>query len=234
MTNQESLTMTKLMNLIMILGLFSLLLISCGKSLLFHNQEPRNDWLASWLSNPVCQPPCWENIIPGKTSLNEAVNILTNMDGVNILLFPIKDTTSEMRQMDWTFERIKDNAGIQTDKYGNLVSKIYFNINQILTIEEVEKKFGFPSNVMLYDCRSENSRKTCEVHLVYRNASMVLELFLNDRGNADHKVMISPNSEIYRIDFLEGNENSYLNLIGKNSFNYPELLLNWKGYTNYP
>ncbi len=35
-----------------------------------------SDWQARWLKGISCRPPCWEGIIPGKTTLEEAVKIL--------------------------------------------------------------------------------------------------------------------------------------------------------------
>ncbi len=35
-----------------------------------------NDWQSRWLNGIPCSPPCWEGIIPGQTSAQEAVEIL--------------------------------------------------------------------------------------------------------------------------------------------------------------
>ena len=46
--------------------------------------SPMSDWLVRWLNEPVCQPPCWENITPGKTSFADALTIAKNISGFKL------------------------------------------------------------------------------------------------------------------------------------------------------
>lgn len=39
-------------------------------------------WVESWLSNPACDPPCWEGIIPSVTTLEEGQEIASQLSGV--------------------------------------------------------------------------------------------------------------------------------------------------------
>lgn len=39
-------------------------------------------WVETWLSNPTCEPPCWEGIIPGVTTLEEGQEIAFQLLGV--------------------------------------------------------------------------------------------------------------------------------------------------------
>ena len=219
---------------LVIIGLLPFLLTSCGPIRFFTYNEPHSDWVTKWLTNPTCQPPCWENIIPGQTYIDNVADILAATQGIHILSNPGKGPLSEIRQMDWGFDRSSDNGGAQTDEQGYVVSLIFMNTYQPITTEEVILKYGNPTNVLLYDCRSEMGRKTCEVNLVYNNKGMMLGLFLNDIGKEKYQVKIEPDQELKKIIFFSNAEGTYVDVMGKNSFNYPKYYFPCNGYTNYP
>lgn len=58
---------------------FLLLLIDCKGNEHVSKHLP---WVESWLSNPKCEPPCWEGIIPGVTTLEEGREIASQLTGV--------------------------------------------------------------------------------------------------------------------------------------------------------
>jgi hypothetical protein len=58
---------------------FLLLLIGCKANEHVSKHLP---WVESWLSNPICDPPCWECIIPGVTTIGEGQEIASQLSGV--------------------------------------------------------------------------------------------------------------------------------------------------------
>ena len=219
---------------LVIVGLLSFFLTSCGLTPVLEKQEPRSEWATKWLTNPTCQPPCWENIIPGQTPIDDVAAILATTQGIHILTNPQTGPLSEIRQMDWGFDQSIDSGGAQSDETGNLVSEIYLNTYQPITTEEVINKFGSPTNVLLYYCSSEFWRKSCVVHLVYTDKGMALDLFLNDTGKNGYQVKIEPTSKLTAIYFFTDIEGAYEMNFGKNSPNYPKYYYSWEGYSNYP
>src|SRR5689334_4396309 len=59
--------------------------------------RPPNWWI-SWLAQPVCKPPCWQNITPGITTFAEAVSILEQTPGTTI-------TYKSKDGLDWEFSK---------------------------------------------------------------------------------------------------------------------------------
>jgi hypothetical protein len=219
---------------LLIVGLLLVLITSCNFSPFLTNQEPHSEWVTKWFTNPTCQPPCWENITPGQTQIDDVAAIFTNLKEIKNYSNPHKGPFGESRQMDWKFDQSSDSGIIQTDDRGNNISQISIVTYQPLTIEEVISKYGDPTNVLLYDCRSDLGQKRCVVHLVYKNKGMMLEIMLNDIGKNMYQVKIEKNSKLSIIHFFPDTEDSYEKIIGKNSFNYPKYYYSWNGYSNYP
>jgi hypothetical protein len=78
----------KITNIILLLGLFAILCVSCKDSVVTTPRtvtpENSNNWQTAWLDQPVCKLPCWQNITPGVTTRDEAVSILENTPGIVI------------------------------------------------------------------------------------------------------------------------------------------------------
>ena len=56
-----------------------LLLIGCKGNEHISKHLP---WVESWLNNPKCDPPCWEGIVPGVTTMEEGIEIASQLSGV--------------------------------------------------------------------------------------------------------------------------------------------------------
>ncbi len=217
-----------------VLLLLSILAASCGSKNNAAVSKPHSDWLKKLLTQPACQPPCWENMLPGTTSMDEVAATLSNLNGIKIIHYSQEFSNPE-RQMDWTFDQSSDSGSAFGDDQGKILSYLYFGLSDSLTVEEVISSFGEPTNVLLYDCRTELSKKTCVAHIIYSNKGMALQTTILDQfGKSSYQVNISAQTQILGIWFLPTNNNSYENIIGKNSFNYPQYYYQWKGYSNYP
>jgi hypothetical protein len=217
---------------------FCVLMTSCSSILFSTPSAPPSGWLAQWLTNPTCSPACFGNIVPGKTLIDEIPMILpkSNEAGPGIKIDPVvgPGPLSEMRQMTWVFDSSSDNGGVQTDEGGNVVSKIFINIYQTVTVGEVVAKYGPPTHVMLYYCRNDWSSPNCEVHLVYKNQGMALEIDPKNLDKNKYQVNISSDLKVRAIFFFPDDGDGYVKTIGQHSFNYPQYFFNWNGYSTYP
>lgn len=212
----------------------SLLLSSCGFSVDKTETVARNEWLNKFLKDPTCLPPCWENIVPGKTTIDDASSILSHVSGIKIANNPTV-LSGNTRQMDWRFDQSNDGGDVTTDDQGKVISKISLGFYEKLTTEEIISAFGQPTDVLLYDCRSEFGKHTCEVHLIFQETGIALRTGLIDNfGKNMYQVNISPQTEINGIWFFQKINGTYEKVIGRNSFNYPQYFIKWKGYSNYP
>jgi hypothetical protein len=118
--------------------LISLLLSACI------NQDTQS----SIFENPVCPPPCWENITPGFTTKADALKILSTLSAVDQ---PIKDLNQKVPGCDdefyFTFFSDMNKLGYICILDGK-VSNISFNYKLDLTIQEAIDLFGEPQSVL--------------------------------------------------------------------------------------
>jgi hypothetical protein len=107
--------------------------------------------------NPVCAPPCWENVIVGITTKKEALNILSKVDRIDQ---PIVDKNLPLVGFDdaINFSRNKDlnSLGflyILNDK----VSLIGFEHKLGVTLQHAIELFGKPKSVLVVNVGEINA-----------------------------------------------------------------------------
>ena len=65
----------------LLMGCMGVILLAGCNSMPDQAEANPGEWMKAWLENPVCNPPCFENIIPGETKYNDAIEIIeTNPD----------------------------------------------------------------------------------------------------------------------------------------------------------
>lgn len=217
--------------------LYIVLLSSCSNITIFSTPtpEPLSSWIQKWLNDPSCQPPCWEHLVPGETNIQDGAEILSHVSDVKITWYPTTNPATGYQQVMWDFVNPGEGGAATTEKNGQEIATISLMISdtQRLTIEQVFSSYGFPSDILLYDCRGEITAKACAVHLIYKNG-MALELLLPDEGKNTHEVTIQKNSKVERIWFFPLSDNSYGEAIGMNSGYFPQYLVAWRDFGPYP
>ncbi len=200
--------------------------ISC-----FERQE-KPLWLINWLDSPSCLPPCWKNIIPGITTIEEAIEISENDNDLQIYKFPYE--LNKRKWIQWELSNSKDYVGAWTDPGQKTINKIFINVNSDLLVEDVYKKFGDPTSLKITSCKGELFTNYCAVDLIYTNLGLVVELLLKDfGGNNKHKITILPNSRISIIDFIPIGLESYSTILAPSTENLDKLIIKWTGYGDY-
>ncbi len=98
------------------------------------------------LSNPICSPPCWQNITPGMSTAEETVSILKNTSLV--------DPTSVIRGRSWfIFDEVVYFQLRPKPVKGSIffldgkVSIIFFDGDLHLTFGQVVDSFGEPEYI---------------------------------------------------------------------------------------
>lgn len=158
------------------------------------------EWFIQWLENPACSPPCWESITPGITSLNDTSNFQQKYPSV--YLKKQKDSSIVLSvTLDLAYEHVP--------------TKLIIN------------KYGQPDYVRLYKC---DPGAGCETHVIYEKLGMVMNLYLPDANKQESwSVEISPESNIFRVYFIETGLDSYW-------YNFPPApykIDKWVGYGVY-
>jgi hypothetical protein len=176
----------------------------------------RHQWISSWLEMQTCLPPCWRGILPGNTSIVEAMERLSNQGNVVIV-------NQGKNYLEW---EIEDDSGRAFSSHADIpIQEITISIrsNQNLLISEVVDAYGLPEFVQISNCFD-----FCETRLVYPKTGLALVLYLPE---LQETVRITRGSEILRLIFFEPGVNNYKNLFFHE--NEPAELTEWKGYGEY-
>ncbi len=184
-----------------------------------------NHWEALWLNTPLCEPPCWENITPGKTNYAEALSILEKLPGVIITY------NDQQMGISWIFDKNRPDSGLIRFNPDGTVYSIWLgnSYDQKLYLKTVVDSFAYPTYIQPYDCREG----MCSTALAYPDRGMVLEVFLEDMGKINaHQVAIDASSEVNFVYFIETGLESYLSTSMYQE--YQLLFMKWKGYGEYP
>ena len=215
---------TGLLALFVLLTILGVACQSTNKAIASATPEISQNWWTTWLAQPVCKPPCWQNITPGVTTMNEAVSILENTPEIKI-------TFKSDNGVDWAFNQNEDEGGTLKTSQDGIVRVIWLGSlsDKKLFVKTIVASYDFPGYVKPYDCREGK----CETALVYPDVGMFLSVFIENtrQDNDSPQIEILPDTIVDRVYFIEPGTGSFLNL-----FQFPEseLLMDWKGYGEYP
>ena len=190
----------------------------------------RSEWLTKWLYEPSCSPPCWEQMTPGDTTINEGLSLIKKLNGVSIKYSPGKGLYDDRKQMMWDFNDSNSSGSGTTDKQGDVISDISLQLNseENLRISEIISIYGPPEYVNTLGCFGELTNTSCDVHLIYPKIGMSLGLYLPDQGTDEHNVEISSDLSIRTIVFFSPGVDNYLKALG-----VFDNFVKWSGYTEY-
>jgi hypothetical protein len=191
---------------------------------------PRSAWLTKFLHNPTCQAPCWENIIPGKTTITEAKRILFTEPDIEITY-----ETSEAVQ--WKFLPNLEGGWVesQIDDYGmKIIDQIHLGLKgrQALQLREIVETYGQPAFIVIF--REIHFRDACDVYIAYTPFDMVLSYFMKcfitktKNGGQSIKLEISEDTLIESINLVSKGVKAFT-LVDE----FPENILLWNGYGEY-
>lgn len=221
----------------------SLCVFSCWGLYIFFLEPPfpktsgiTSVWVEKMFHSPTCVLPCWENITPGVTLLNEGPNLLEQVPGVEI-------THAFYRQGEdnWTTEWLMDSGSNTKDMgWANLPStdEIIYNLilsldgESYMPVEDFIDVYGQPEYLQVYHCDGT----LCMFRLVYPDIGTMIELVLPGRGLfpwQQERSHIEKNSDVEAIIlFPKGMDYFYFSYLGYRApFGSP--LVKWQGYGVY-
>lgn len=177
----------------------------------------RYDWKNNWLNNATCAPPCWEGITPGRTSLQDTMEILANLPGARIIS-PTKTGVQWAGSQSY-------NGYAGTAEGSSIVQflSIRFNHNQNISLEEALGVFGEPIKVQSNNCVHGG----CDVFMIYPESGLALMIMST---SMDNTVEIDKLSDVQGLIFFSPGIDNYLKMIPFQGFEVRE----WEGYGTYP
>lgn len=227
--------MKRLRTSLTIIAVFAFHLTSClafYESLL-STPEPRGEWLIDWMEDPVCEPPCYKQIIPGKTTLEEAHKYLLASPEVNIYDFFNPDTFEHVNrgQLIWGYENSNDGGWALTFLNKLIVSHIELSIDEGVFIREIIEIYGPPSHVWFSDCRAEILYDLCSIDLVYIGMGFSIGLPYREVFGKNATLKIKGNQVFRYIYFFPPGMDGFCSSISDCN---EDDLTEWKGYGAYP
>ena len=166
--------------------------------------SPKPDWLVRWLKGPVCQPPCWEKITPGKTSFVDALAIANTIPDVKVSYVSDDDIRLISNQYSaYNFAILLPRKDVNIQEIG-LTTKY-----TSLELGEVVDRYGFPDEMIRFSS-SGDQLATHWIDLLYYDLGMVIS-FDPLPGDPWNKVSLGPNINISSIGFYAPQLEYYFN-----------------------
>lgn len=190
------------------------------------------EWIANWLKNPTCALPCWEKIIPGETSRDQAKSLLssnpkiTGIDERDVIPYGLMLFVKIYnRKYDGNISIRFDDQNIAQE-----IELITFGGN--LYLNDIVSVYGAPKQVLI---RNSPVNESVLVDMFYPESGMVIEFFIHNLGGEIPHVKIEKSSEVRNIYLDAPGLKYYLHFseITDGAVD-PRLLSEWKGYTTYP
>ena len=166
--------------------------------------SPKPDWLVRWLNEPVCQPPCWENITPGKTSFTDALAIAKAISGAKLSYVGddnIRLKSNHYNAFNFAILLSKGDANIQVIRLTTQFTS--------LELSEIVDRYGFPDEMIKYGLPSPEGSSVW-IDLLYYDLGMVVTFYAlpDDPWN---RVSLSPDISIASIQFYAPQLEHYFN-----------------------
>ena len=157
--------------------------------------SPKLPWIERWLSNPVCQPPCWEGITPGETTAKEAHKKLSTLPDVERMWLPSEYTSPHV--LSW------EMAGCDGLTWGSVYFEKYPDDNiewldlhtsceeSKITLQEMIYVFGTPQYAW-----AEWNSAGCTAELLNLEKGMILSTY--ERGLLSYR-RLKPTSPVEAV-----------------------------------
>jgi hypothetical protein len=124
-----------------LLLLLEIFLVGCGS-------RPKQQ---SVFENPVCETPCWDNIRPGVTTKEDALTILSKIDGINQSIVDHNEPVNEFD--DWIDFRIHEGQPTYTSGgiylLDNRVTLLHLGSEYGINLQRALTLFGAPQYILL-------------------------------------------------------------------------------------
>jgi hypothetical protein len=181
-----------------------------------------------WLITPTCEAPCWENIAPGETTLEQAKSLLLNNPNIKRVAEDVVTSYGLKLSVDIQGDKYAPNVLLGFDK-NNINQFIEFlTFGENLHVSDITAIYGSPRYVVVY------GRETVgvDVDLLYPEMGLVVNLYSEDAdiiSESDIRFSVSPEQEVFRISYYVPTFEYYYSFAWQ-----PLKRYEWKGFTDYP
>jgi len=208
------------------------LIVSCTVNVQ-RNSVQREEWINDWINDPVCSPPCFESIIPGTTSIDDAYKQLKNdSSNYDVKLEDVDLYGNKYSLLSWA----KNNTDGEIYYPGIISTDINSNriVHQIslrfyagdeytqVNLGDLISKYGDPEYYINY-----HEQSACAYGVVFIDHGMIAILNLVPNSSI---VDLTGSTQVQNLELLP------LEIISKQNFGFQEEIENsviWHGYGEY-
>jgi hypothetical protein len=192
------------------------------------------EWGTRWLQGIPCRPPCWEGVTPGKTSPEEAVNILKQSPLIGTVELSAVTKGDKNGFVSWNWKTPATNMLKGGPEDGLLrynlapTPALIYGIETGLSgyrLGEIIQAFGNPSHIIATSepKASQGYQTFYTLYVVYLDNGFILKAEYPQKPALDENVILG-NLEFFKAD-IEGFE----------AIQAPskELLVGWAGFKDF-
>ena len=182
-----------------------------------------------WLSGNSCSPPCWEGIMPGQTTLKDAVDLLQNNPLIGQLTIYADENRPNSGEISWNWPGVEKRGGrVFYAPIGDVAESVVYAIwpgfGEGIRLGEVIQAFGEPSHVKIREVTILEPPAPREAWHTY--TLIWIENGFLVRGAPVSQTKIDDDFVIYTIGLFEPSMEGYLALEGNSG---ADSVL-WHGY----
>lgn len=191
----------------------------------------------NWLKGIPCAPPCFEGLIPGITTTDEAVNLLKK----NPLVSQVtkKEFDSNVGSISWAWVnpplRAKNYisaAGIASYrkiKESLVIDRISPGLGETsFTIGEVIQAYGEPTYIVALSVLQETGGDSYSVHFIYLDKGFIVQTYEYSKPSTKPNIY----ADLVVNDGVEFFEPGFEGLLRNYSYNKNKLVP-WQGYNSF-
>lgn len=159
-------------------GLLLIFLSNCAPNPNATNQLVNIEFTNQWLDDKACIQPCWQNIQPGQTTIDEAIKKLNLIPEI---IYIEQNTSGSSGVVYWDVVSKEDswvNGQIFYSTDTQKIEEISYQTKGSISVQDVFENIGEPSHIYV-DVSACHTEEECpyygySIHLSYINEGIML------------------------------------------------------------
>jgi len=185
--------------------------------------QSSQDWTTRWINNIPCRLPCWEGIIPGVTTVDQAIELLNK----NSVIKNIKKSTSYNGKgyLEWDLTNNKKGfANFYSNKPTQIIYYIlpYFN-NLSFNLNKIVASYGEPSNIIATAVKNPEQGISYKLMLIYLDKGFALTNF------GSNKLILKSEMDFEQLDIFIPNTSGFDEAFPGKKFD----IKSWQGFRDF-
>jgi hypothetical protein len=154
------------------------------------------------LEDTLCEPPCWQKITPGKSSSDEAYQILSGLPFLHTAPLATPKRIDDFRSYDsWNFQKnMRERGGVIT-YFNDTVAYMEFDVRGTLKIGEMIDFYGKPE--LLSVISGWNDSRWLEVRWIYPDKGVLITHFDHNWRPEGNYASITPDLPVYDVYYFD-------------------------------